>query len=54
MKTLKKDLNIDFIGEQKPLTKAEEAALSEYFKNLKLKKNRRVRVLSKSKPELHT
>nr|WP_294900428.1 hypothetical protein [uncultured Pedobacter sp.] len=37
MKTIKK-LEIDFIGGQEPLTIKEEKALSEYFKNKKLKK----------------
>lgn len=38
MKTTRKELEIDFIGGQEPLTDKEEKALSEYFKNKKLKK----------------
>ena len=38
MKITTKELEIDFIGEQETLTIKEEKALSEYFKNKKLKK----------------
>jgi len=42
MKTrrIKKELDVDFIGEQEPLTKEEEKKLSEYFKQNKQKKTR--------------
>jgi hypothetical protein len=33
------ELDVDYIGEQKPLTKEEEKKLSEYFKQRKRKKN---------------
>jgi hypothetical protein len=36
MKTIKSDLNLDFIGGQGSLTKAEEKQLSDYFKSKKL------------------
>ena len=39
MKTKDKELDVDFI-ESRPLTKAEEKALSEYIKELKNKKNK--------------
>ena len=32
MKTRKKELDVDFIGRQEPLTSSEEKALSEFFK----------------------
>ncbi len=34
------ELDVDFIGEQKPLTKEEERKLSEYFKQRKREKVR--------------
>lgn len=37
MKT-KKELEVDFIGGQAPLTKEEEKALSDFFKRKKIKK----------------
>jgi len=40
MKT-KKELNVDFIGEQKPLTKEEENALGEFFERRKALKEKR-------------
>lgn len=46
MKTTRKELEIDFIGGQEPLTAQEEKSLSEYFKNKKLKK---ITVAKKSK-----
>ena len=36
MKNKSKELDVDFIGGQGPLTKTEEQALSEYIKRLKL------------------
>ncbi len=35
MKRKKKELDVDFIGEQKPLTKEEEKAISEFINKLK-------------------
>jgi len=42
MKTRKTELDVDFIGGQEPLTRAEEQALSEYFKKRKLTINKRL------------
>ncbi len=36
----KKELDVDFIGGQEPLTKEEEKKLSEYFKRNKHRKTR--------------
>ena len=36
----KKELDVDFIGGQEPLTKEEEKKLSEYFKRNKRRKTR--------------
>jgi len=36
MKHKKRELDVDFIGGQGPLTKEEEKAISEYLKNKKL------------------
>jgi hypothetical protein len=41
MKVKKIELDVDFIGEQTPLTKAEEKSISEFIKNCKLKKIKR-------------
>lgn len=38
MKTTRKELEIDFIGGQEPLTAQEEKSLSEYFKKKKTEK----------------
>jgi len=40
MKTKRKELEIDFIGVQEPLTAQEEKALADYFKNKKAKEIR--------------
>ena len=40
MKTIVKELEIDFIGGQEPLTIKEEKALSDYFKNKKWEKRK--------------
>ena len=40
MKHKKVELDVDFIGGQGPLTKEEEKALSEFFKEAKLKKGK--------------
>ena len=37
MRTYKNELDVDFIGGQKPLTKQEEAAISVFIKAAKLK-----------------
>ncbi len=42
MKAKKKELNVDFIGGQEPLTKEEENALSDFFKKKKEQKVRSV------------
>lgn len=51
MKTKKDELDLDFIGEQTSLTKEEEKALSEYFKQKKesLKLTERKKNVRKSK-----
>ena len=41
-----KELDVDFIGEQKPLTKEEEKSLTEYFKQ---NKRRKIRLRAKRK-----
>ena len=41
MKSKKVELDVDFIGGQEPLTKAEETAISNYFKSQKVKKSRK-------------
>ena len=55
MKSSSIKLNVDYIGGQTTLTQAEEIALSEYFKNKKIKseakKNTRRTNLSKRKLE---
>ena len=38
MKTTRKELEIDFIGGQEPLTAQEEKSLSEYFKKKRTEK----------------
>jgi len=35
MRRTKKELDVDFIGNQEPLTKSEEKQLSDYFKKSK-------------------
>ena len=51
MKTKKDEFEIDFIGEQTSLTKEEEKALGEYFKQKKesLKLTERKKTVRKSK-----
>jgi hypothetical protein len=46
MKTTRKELEIDFIGGQEPLTAQEEKSLSAYFKK---KKNAKGRLSEKKK-----
>lgn len=44
MRTRSKELDVDFIGSQEPLTSSEEKALSEFFKKKKeLKKQKSLR-----------
>jgi len=44
MRTRKKDLDVDFIGSQEPLTSSEEKALSEFFgKGKEIKKVKSLR-----------
>ena len=40
MKTKKHELDVDFIGGQGSLTEAEEKALSDYFRQRKIKTNK--------------
>lgn len=50
MKKRKKELDVDFIGSQEPLTSSEEKTLSEFFKKkkeLKKQKSLRSRVTTK-------
>lgn len=42
MKAKRKELNVDFIGSQEPLTKEEENALSDFFKKKKEQNAHRV------------
>lgn len=45
MRTRRKELDVDFIGSQEPLTTSEEKALSDFFKKKKeLKKHKIVRL----------
>ena len=44
MRRIKKELDVDFIGNQEPLTKLEEKQLSDYFK-----KNKHLRIKRKIK-----
>ncbi len=48
MKTLKNDIDLDFIGGQGSLTKAEEKQLSDYFKSKK-KKNKSAKIVQTGK-----
>ena len=41
MRRIKKELDVDFIGNQEPLTKSEEKQLSDYFKKSKHIKTKR-------------
>ena len=40
MRTKNVELDVDFIGEQRPLTKAEEKAISDFIRNKKSKKTK--------------
>ncbi len=50
MRTRKNELDVDFIGDVRPLTKEEEQRISEVIKMLKVKKN----VTFKSRRKLKT
>ena len=52
MKTKKIELEVDFIGGDKPLTAKEEKELSEYFKKTKLKSRKLILQVSKKKKVL--
>lgn len=52
MKTKKIELDVDFIGGDKPLTAKEEKELSEYFKNTKLKAGKSILQFPKKKKNL--
>jgi hypothetical protein len=55
MKTKKIELDVDFIGGDKPLTAKEEKELSEYFKNSKAKTQKLVsKVLKKRKSPVNS
>lgn len=43
MRTKNKELDVDFIGSQEPLTSSEERALSEFFKRKKEKEQKSLR-----------
>ncbi|MCC7532741.1 MAG: hypothetical protein IT246_02245 [Bacteroidia bacterium] len=47
MKTRTKELDVDFIGGQGPLTKEEEKQISEYLKNQKLLRSKKFRQSAK-------
>lgn len=49
MKLKSKELDVDFIGGQDPLTKLEEQAISEYIKASKLKNSKKNIKLKNSK-----
>jgi hypothetical protein len=49
MKSKSKELDVDFIGGQGPLTKAEEQAISEYIKRQKALKAKKKTVASSTK-----
>jgi hypothetical protein len=51
MKSKKTDLDIDFIGGQEALTPEEEKALSAYFKQRKLNKQKTIRRRKHSSPK---
>jgi hypothetical protein len=52
MKTKTKELNVDFIGGQGPLTKEEELAVSEYIKNQKLLRDKKPKRRNRSTKSL--
>jgi len=50
MRHYKNELDVDFIGSDKPLTKTEEKAVSEYIKAQKLKRLKAKAPKSKRRP----
>ncbi|HLP71820.1 MAG TPA: hypothetical protein VK155_02885 [Bacteroidales bacterium] len=52
MKSRRKELDVDYIGEQTPLTKEEEKAISEFIKQNKTKKIKRSSSKSKTVKQL--
>jgi len=54
MKTRRKELDVDFVGSQEPLTSSEEKALSEFFKKKKEIKKQKLPKVRKTKQELTT
>lgn len=52
MKTKKIELEVDFIGGDKPLTAKEEKELSDYFKKTKLKSRKSILQVAKKKKSL--
>jgi hypothetical protein len=51
MRTRKKELDVDFIGDVKPLTKQEEKRISDVIKMLKVKKSTTLKPTRKLKPK---
>ena len=52
MKNKLKELDVDFIGDGKPLTKEEELRISEFIQNLKDKQNKKTaKTTSRKKPK---
>jgi len=54
MKTRRKELDVDFVGSQEPLTSSEEKALSEFFKKKKELQKKKSLKVRKTKQELTT
>ena len=53
MKTKKKELDVDYIGEQRDLTKEEEKAISDFIKQDKTKKIKRSSSKTKTVKQLN-
>ncbi|KAF0200021.1 MAG: hypothetical protein FD170_3815 [Bacteroidetes bacterium] len=54
MRTRRKELDVDFVGSQEPLTSSEENALNEFFKKKKEIKKQKSLKVRKTKQELTT
>ncbi|MBK7691027.1 MAG: hypothetical protein IPK62_04665 [Bacteroidetes bacterium] len=52
MKTKNKELDVDFIGGQGPLTTEEEHAVTEFIKNQKLVRENKLKRIRRSKKNL--
>ena len=52
MKTKKVELDVDFIGEQRSLTKEEEKTISDFIKKSRSKKNKRSTIKTKTAKQL--